>query len=105
MILLVDAVTNGLWAFMWFVCFCFTTNQLTINPTYPPLAFDSVRNCANSGAAFSFFCIFIWVSCVCVRGIRGNKGPVGYLSVLPQVCQAKNIHYLVLSEFPPHLVI
>ena len=68
-ILLVDAVTNGLWAFMWFVCFCFTANQLASNSGSLKTIVEnvpSVINCARSGIAFSFFCILIWVSCVCV---------------------------------------
>ena len=38
--------------------------------------------------------------CVCVRDKEEikmqnkNKGPVGYLSVLPQACQTKTIHFL-----------
>ena len=68
-ILLVDAVTNGLWAFMWFVCFCFTANQLASNSGNLKIIVDgipSIINCARSGVAFSFFSILIWVSCVCV---------------------------------------
>ena len=59
-ILLVDAVTNGIWAFMWFVCFCYTADQLRNNviQNLPTGAY----NCAGAGIAFSFFCILIWVS-------------------------------------------
>ena len=67
----------------------------------PPIIF-SVCVCVSVG-------VFM---CVCVCGYKEtkkqnkNKGPVGYSSVLPQVCQTKSIHsYVVLSECVPHLVI
>lgn len=55
-ILLVDIVANAFWGFMWFVCFCFTANQLR------QTGIPAVQNCANSGVAFSFFSVLAWVS-------------------------------------------
>ena len=55
-----DAAANGLWTFMWFVAFVYLADQWRKTPykdNFPP----ANRNCANSGVAFSFFCMFIWV--------------------------------------------
>ena len=57
---------------------------------------------------YVYVCVCVCVH-VCVWGIRGNKntkykGSVGYSSVLPQVCQTKNIHfYWIASECSPHI--
>ncbi|CAI8020783.1 Synaptogyrin-1 [Geodia barretti] len=56
-ILVVDAVANGLWTFMWFVAFVYLTDQWRKTSVKDA----SSRNCGNSGVAFSFFCMFIWV--------------------------------------------
>ena len=57
-LVLVDAIANGLWGFMWFVCFCYTADQRR------RITFlgSALTNCANSGVAFSFFSIIIFVS-------------------------------------------
>ena len=57
-IVVVDAITNGFWGFMWFVCFCFTANERRLTN----ILNTPIRNCANSGVAFSFFNIFVFVS-------------------------------------------
>ena len=51
------AVT-GLWAFFWFVSFCYTADQRRKSNLRLS---SSVRNCMNSTIAFSFFSIFLWV--------------------------------------------
>ena len=69
--MIIDAGVNGLWGFMWFVCFCYTADQW--RRVDGENNFDtSTVNCARSGVAFSFFCILIWVSvCVCGGGGGG----------------------------------
>ena len=59
-LVLVDAIANGLWGFMWFVCFCYTADQWRRMPKngFP----SSIVNCGNSGVAFSFFSIIVFVS-------------------------------------------
>jgi len=63
-ILLVDAVTNGIWAFMWFVCFCYTADQMRNNRL---TLTGGALGCANAGIAFSFFCILLWIAIVVVN--------------------------------------
>lgn len=43
---------------MWFVNFCFTTDQRRRTRILD----TAVANCANAGIAFSFFSLFVWVS-------------------------------------------
>ncbi len=59
-IVLVDIVANAFWGFMWFVCFCFTADQLRQSGNL--ITTSAERNCANSGVAFSFFSVLAWVS-------------------------------------------
>ena len=61
MILIVDAAANGLWGFMWFVAFVYLADQWRKTEGKDNLS-TSTYNCANSGVAFSFFSVFIWVS-------------------------------------------
>ena len=59
-VIIVDAAANAMWTFMWFVAFVYLANEWRKQggkSSFP----TSVRNCANSGVAFSFFNIFIWV--------------------------------------------
>ena len=60
-ILIVDAAANGLWGFMWFVAFVYLADQWRKTEGKDNFS-TSTYNCANSGVAFSFFSIFIWVS-------------------------------------------
>ena len=60
-IILVDSVTNGLWAFMWFVCFCYASDQLRQQNNAGRLPRGAIANCARSIVAFSFFNIVLWV--------------------------------------------
>ena len=57
---IVDAVTSGLWGFMWFVAFVYSADQWRKADFKSNLSSSTV-NCANSGVAFSFFSIFVWV--------------------------------------------
>ncbi len=61
MILIVDAATNGLWAFMWFVAFVYATDKWRTTDGKSNIS-DASANCARAAIAFSFFCILIWVS-------------------------------------------
>ena len=58
-IIVIDAVANGLWAFLWFVAFAYLADQWRRTPKNG--IGTANYNCANSGVAFSFFSIFIWV--------------------------------------------
>jgi hypothetical protein len=59
-LVLVDAIANGLWGFMWFVCFCYAADQWRRTPKDGDA--PSMVNCGNSGVAFSFFSIIVFVS-------------------------------------------
>ncbi|XP_032823155.1 synaptogyrin-3-like [Petromyzon marinus] len=50
---------SGLWAFLWFVCFCFLTNQWS--KTAFASWMDIVGGSARAAIAFSFFSIPTWV--------------------------------------------
>ena len=52
-----DAIIAGFWGFMWFVCFCFTADKKSSSNVLNSAAL----NCVNSGIAFSFFSILVWV--------------------------------------------
>lgn len=83
-----DAVTNGIWAFMWFVCFCYTADQLRNNVIPLP---TGAYNCAGAGIAFSFFCILIWVS-VCVGGGEWYMYVGACMWVFLWVCAHMHVH-------------
>lgn len=52
---------SAVWAFMWFVGFCFLTNQWQVsNPEDNPL--NEGADAARAAITFSFFSIFTWVS-------------------------------------------
>lgn len=55
-IVLGDLVFSGAWTFLWFVCFCFLTNQWS--QTSPALF--AVGDAARAVIAFSFFSIISW---------------------------------------------
>ena len=59
-IIVVDATTNGIWAFMWFVAFCFAADQWR-RQDHKSFFTDAATNCARAGIAFAFFCFLIWV--------------------------------------------
>ena len=62
-----DIAVNGFWAFMWFVTFCYTADQLRRNTISRSLITTGEQKCLNSTVAFSFFSIILWVSvCVCL---------------------------------------
>lgn len=50
----------GLWSFLWFVGFCFLTNQW--QRTAPGPGTKQAGDAARAAIAFSFFSIFSWVS-------------------------------------------
>lgn len=53
--------SSAVWAFMWFVSFCFLTNQWQVsNPDDNPL--NEGADAARAAITFSFFSIFTWVS-------------------------------------------
>lgn len=52
---------SAVWAFLWFVGFCFLTNQWqATNPEDNPL--NEGADAARAAITFSFFSIFTWVS-------------------------------------------
>ncbi|KAI1886462.1 hypothetical protein AGOR_G00196000 [Albula goreensis] len=55
-IVIADLVLSGVWAGLWFVCFCFLANQWarTIKPDIVP------QDSARATIAFSFFSILTW---------------------------------------------
>ena len=69
-IVVVDAITNGMWAIMWLVAFIYLANEWRKTSFKNNLP-SSRSNCANSGLAFSFFAIFIWVSGTSVASSSG----------------------------------
>ncbi|KAM9305207.1 synaptogyrin-3 [Gastrophryne carolinensis] len=56
---ILDMGFSGLWAFFWFVCFCFLANQWQRTPYSPEV--DQAADAARAGIAFSFFSIITWV--------------------------------------------
>ncbi|XP_028674996.1 synaptogyrin-2-like [Erpetoichthys calabaricus] len=63
-----DLVFSGFWTFLWFVGFCFLTNQWVNMTGSPPIGADSAR----AAIAFSFFSIFSWglLACFALRRYR-----------------------------------
>ncbi|XP_051889122.1 synaptogyrin-2b [Pristis pectinata] len=55
-IVMADLGISGLWTFLWFVGFCFLTNQWVSRISLPTIGADSAR----AAIAFSFFSIFSW---------------------------------------------
>ena len=85
LLLVIDIAVNGLWSFMWFVTFIYTADQWRkTNNRFS----TSSTNCANSGVAFSFFSILLWIAIVVVNAILlirvirspGHPGKSGYSS-------------------------
>lgn len=60
------AVPAGLWSFLWFVGFCFLTNQW--QRTAPGPGPTQAGDAARSAIAFSFFSILSWVSAPGTQG-------------------------------------
>ncbi|XP_066490358.1 synaptogyrin-1 isoform X2 [Tiliqua scincoides] len=55
-----DIGVSGLWAFLWFVSFCFLADQWRVSKSeYNPL--NEGADAARAAIAFSFFSIFTWV--------------------------------------------
>lgn len=65
-IIIVDAVASGMWAFMWFVAFVYIADQWRQKSNKNDIP-TARYNCANSGVAFSFFSIFIWAAIVVIN--------------------------------------
>ncbi|XP_036771848.2 synaptogyrin-3 [Manis pentadactyla] len=57
---LLDLGFSGLWSFLWFVGFCFLTNQWQRTAPGPGTA--QAGDAARAAIAFSFFSIFSWVA-------------------------------------------
>ena len=85
LLLVIDIAVNGLWSFMWFVTFIYTADQW--RKTNRNGFSTSSTNCANSGVAFSFFSILLWVSLLLKFGVHGQARRAFlfecHLSVLP----------------------
>lgn len=72
----------GLWTFLWFIGFCFLTNQWAWTPAGDVhIGADSAR----AAITFSFFSVFSWVS-EAVAELRGERGgaPWGRAALTPQ---------------------
>lgn len=55
-IVLADLAVSALWTFLWFIGFCFLTNQWVNTTAIPLIGSDSAR----AAIAFCFFSIFSW---------------------------------------------
>nr|XP_056702368.1 synaptogyrin-1 isoform X1 [Euleptes europaea] len=59
-VVLSDVGVSGLWAFLWFVSFCFLADQWRVSkPEDNPM--NEGTDAARAAIAFSFFSIFTWV--------------------------------------------
>lgn len=64
---MLDLIVNGFWCFLWFVCFCYTTDQYRRTDSAAKSLFStSITNCLRATITFSFFSIILWV-CYLVR--------------------------------------
>ncbi|XP_063050259.1 synaptogyrin-3-like [Engraulis encrasicolus] len=60
-LVLLELCFSGLWAFLWFVCFCFLASQWSqTSPEELPLA--QASDAARAAIAFSFFSILTWTA-------------------------------------------
>ena len=58
-----DMGVSGFWGFMWFVAFCFITDQYRLGNVAGNKEIDvPIRTCMGATIAFSLFSIFLWVS-------------------------------------------
>eukprot|EP00117_Sycon_ciliatum_P016829 scpid93197/ scgid16084/ Synaptogyrin-3 len=74
--LLLDLVFSALWGFMWFVCFCFLTNEWRVAKTGGYSTAE--KNAGQSAIAFSFFSIVAWVALAVLGFLAFRKaGGVG----------------------------
>jgi len=54
---------SGLWCFLWFIGFCYMTNQWAKTPAITKShIFATARNDVQAALAFSFFSTISWVS-------------------------------------------
>lgn len=107
----------GLWAFLWFVGFCFLANQWSrTSPNELPL--EQASDAARAAIAFSFFSILTWVrqagenpahTHTHTSYLTVNFAFQGYLCLL-SIHRFKNIAFLedkqrLLSKPPPTLAL
>lgn len=71
---LLDLGFSGLWSFLWFVGFCFLTNQW--QRTAPDPGTVQAGDAARAAIAFSFFSILSWVSAGAGPGPGRGQGRV-----------------------------
>ncbi|XP_029454982.1 synaptogyrin-2 [Rhinatrema bivittatum] len=69
-IVLADLGFSAIWAFLWFVGFCFLTNQWSSTTFSVPIGGSS----AKASIAFSFFSIFTWALLACLAFKRHRMG-------------------------------
>ena len=88
-LLVVDCITNGVCAALWFASFVLTSDQWRQTNSTGIAA--STNNCANVGVAFSFLCTLLWIAIVignvipiirtrrgvCSYGLRSGYNPIG----------------------------
>jgi len=66
-----DLVFSGLWTFLWFVGFCFLTDQWRKSATNVT---QNQTNHARAAIAFSFFSIFTWIALTLMGYQRYRQG-------------------------------
>ncbi|KAG8446435.1 hypothetical protein GDO86_014042 [Hymenochirus boettgeri] len=70
-IVLGDLGFSALWSFLWFVGFCFLTNQWSITDTSE---FLTGQDSARAAIAFSFFSILTWIPLACFAYKKLKQG-------------------------------
>lgn len=64
-IVMLDLIVNGFWCFLWFVCFCYTTDQYRRTDSAAKSLFStSITNCLRATITFSFFSIILWIAII-----------------------------------------
>jgi hypothetical protein len=67
-VIIIDMSVNGLWAFLWFVGFCYTADQYRNNNPMMDLNPAQVNN-LQAAIAFSFFSILLWISIIALNAL------------------------------------
>ncbi|XP_003386894.1 PREDICTED: synaptogyrin-3-like [Amphimedon queenslandica] len=64
-IIILDLIVNGFWCFLWFVCFCYTTDQYRkTEDIFKSNYSASVTNCLRATITFSFFSVILWIAII-----------------------------------------
>ncbi|XP_069779396.1 synaptogyrin-2-like [Narcine bancroftii] len=87
-IVMADFGVSGVWTFLWFVGFCFLTNQWVSTINMPNIGADSAR----AAIAFSFFSIFSW----------GLLTAIAFKSYQTGVAEFSERYTDPSSDYPPY---